>query len=196
MLIYSSYVYSTISFKPTFAWNSPYWLNDVIYNADKGFLSPLSEEAKYPAFSHLRFSEACLGMKSKKSGINYMKIPEFKSPQTLKEIFNSPFQKIENGREAWLKLLNGSKLQADCSGTSHEGFNVQGKATNVRLGITCYDEGLSPEWTDSWIGLGGENLFCLENDYTPQPQSSSGNQCCSEKCSEFSLNSMSYLFLK
>ncbi|XP_004207347.2 uncharacterized protein LOC101239289 [Hydra vulgaris] len=178
--------------KPTFAWDSPYWLNDAIYNVEKGFLSPFLEEAKYPAFSYLEFSEICLGMKSGTSETSYMKIAR-SNKNTLKRIFNDKFTSIENGRESWLKLLNGSKLQPDCSGTNNEGFNIQGKAANLRLGITCYDD--NPEWSDSWVGLGGQDLFCLETE-SMQAQSSAGNQCCSNECNEFSLKAMAYLFIK
>eukprot|EP00794_Sanderia_malayensis_P010882 gene10882-12038_t len=136
--------------KATFNLTSPHWESNTVYNIENSLNSFESNEAKFPAFNTLNFTNICLGMKVN-NVMKWVKIP--KSATSLLSIFQGGnYQQTTLGRAAWMDLFDGSHLQQNCN---REGFNVKRNDNKMiaRIGFIANQENecASP---DSFIGFG------------------------------------------
>ena len=139
------------SLQTTFKSSSNYWTNNATYNADNGLKSFAEEEAKFPAFSKIKFEAVCVGMTF--SGMTkWLRINITRD--SLLHIFKPGiYIATYLGRTAWKNIIDQSSLQRNCN---KEGFNVMRGNNNVivaRIGYMANNENEcnSP---DSAIGFG------------------------------------------
>ena len=146
-------------------------------NSQQALMHPLRDEAKYQAFSSLPITSVCLGMKTGSTNTRYIKIQLNEEKQSLLSLFKGAFTESKITMENWASLVPQSSLEKGCS--TKQGFNYKGKSHNIRIGITSGEEGCVNAWTDSWIGVGAEQLSWCDMSTVI----TAGNQCCSASCS-------------
>lgn len=72
--------------------------------------------------------------------VNTVKIPQ--TNNSLRELFNAGYVESTLGRTAWLSLVPGSALQANCN---EEGFNIDHDSyAQARIGIIGNKTGCGP----------------------------------------------------
>ena len=134
---------------------SAYWTNDEIYNAENGIKSLYTEEAKFPAYSKVPFSDVCVGMKVS-SDVRWLRIPGIHKPSLL-SIFRTgnPLYTHLN-RQLWKGLIASSSLQLNCN---RQGFNVKDSrgAMLTRIGYIANQEN-DCNTCDSFIGVGSSSF--------------------------------------
>ena len=157
-----------------------------------GLQSPRTEEAKYPAFSNISFTQVCVGLNF--SGVaRWMLLA--KSGSSLLSIFQSgTYMATGKGFSAWKNMMSGSSLQYDCY---KEGFNVKSGTGEMfaRVGIVG-DNDYDCYYPNSYIGVG-----TIWNHYNTCPVSytgvSSGNLAlCWPDNGEKSLAAFGFILIK
>ena len=147
-------------------------------NSQQALMHPLKDEAKYEAFSSLPFKYICLGMKTVSDSTRYIKIELDEEKPSLLSMFKAETKSTINiALDKWESLIPQAIFEKGCS--TKQGFNYKGKSNNIRLGITSGEEGCVNAWTDSWIGVGAEQLSWCDMGAVI----TAGNQCCSASCS-------------
>ncbi len=141
--------------KVTFNYNSTYWQNATLFNADMGDLD--RTEAKLETWNSVPFTEVLMGMEQPIGNMGALDLKYVTIPMerpSLYAIFNpGAFVATNIGRDAWKSLITGSSLQTNCN---REGFN---NAPRTRIGIFSNQEN-DCNTPDSYIGIGNLNGGC------------------------------------
>lgn len=141
-----------------FTYGSSYWTDNATLNETSTDLS--QTEAKFASFSTVPFTEVGLAIDTAGT-VNAAKFPQANT--SLQALFNAGYVATTLGRTAWLNLVPGSALQANCN---EEGFNIDhGGYARARIGIIGNQENDcgSP---DSFLGIGTSGGQCTGGDAT------------------------------
>lgn len=132
----------------TFAYESPLWTNAETLRPDAPDLD--RTEAKLAGFSTLPVREVRIGL-AYGGDTRWLVLPVAGS--SLLAIFEAgTYRATSAGRSAWMDLLDGGFLPADCD---REGFNVVGTCCErVRIGHLG-DVDSPCDHPDAWLGIGG-----------------------------------------
>ena len=130
--------------------NSAYWTNDVTYSIENGLTSFEGFEAKFPAFSKIKFDAVCVGM-TFAGATKWLRI-NIKQDSLLHIFKAGTYIPTYLGRAAWKSIIAQSSLQLNCN---REGFNVR-RADNAMLARIGYiaNEQSDCNSPDSAIGFG------------------------------------------
>lgn len=141
-----------------FNYGSSYWTDNATLNETSTDLS--KAEAKFASFSTVPFTDVRLAIDTGGT-INAVKIPQ--ANDSLQELFNAGYVATTLGRTAWLGLVPGSALQANCN---EEGFNIDhGGYAQARIGIIGNQE-TDCGSPDSFLGIGTSGGLCTGGDAT------------------------------
>ena len=159
---------------------------------EDGLEDPYDEEAKYPAFNNMSFSEICIGMKYN-CVTRWILLTHHGS--TLRSIFQSDtYVPTNKGKTAWKNMIDGSSLQYGCV---KEGINAKNGAgtTITRIGMIA-DNSADCNHPNSYIGLGTkvDIPYICTGSITGV---SCGNfAICSTDNGDKSLAALGYIFIK
>ena len=130
---------------------SAYWTNDEKYNIENGIKSFYSEEAKFPAFSKISFSDVCIGMKVS-SDVRWLRIPGINKASLLSIFITGQASYTSLGRSLWKNLIASSSLQFNCN---RQGFNVKDSSNSIvtRIGYIANEQNHCTS-CNSFIGIG------------------------------------------
>ena len=148
---------------------SAYWTNDEKYNIENGIKSFYREEAKFPAFSKISFSDVCIGMEVS-SDVRWLRIPGINKASLL-SIFNTGQASYTSlGRSLWKSLIASSSLQLNCK---RQGFNVKDSSNSIvtRIGYIANQEN-DCATCDSFIGIGPSRFGMSCGNYASSTYSS------------------------
>ena len=156
------------SFQDTFKFSSPYWANNIPYDAGGGRHGlEVQNETKTHAYWSAPLTKLCLGM-SFKGTTKWLEITHF-DIQVVPESVLPPLQVIwrthhyiptSGGRAGWKSLLVGSSLQPYCN---REGYNPRvntyGKGPALRIGIISNQQN-DCNTQESFLGFGLTKRGC------------------------------------
>ena len=130
---------------------SAHWTNDATYNIENGIKSFYTEEAKFPAFSKISFSDVCIGMKVS-SDVRCLRIPGINKASLLSIFITGQASYTSLDRSLWKSLIASSSLQLNCS---RQGFNVKDSSNSIltRIGYIANEQNHCGS-CDSFVGIG------------------------------------------
>ena len=130
---------------------SAYWINNETHNTDNGLKSFFTEEAKFPAFSKISFSNICIGMKVS-SDVRWLRIAGINKASLLSIFITGQASYTSLDRSLWKSLIASSSLQLNCR---RQGFNVKDSSNSIltRIGYIANQENDCGS-CDSFIGIG------------------------------------------
>ena len=126
-------------------------MNNETYNTDNGLKSLFTEEAKFPAFSNISFSDVCIGMKVS-SDVRWLRIPGINKTSLVSIFKTGQASYTSLDRSLWKSLIASSSLQLNCK---RQGFNVKDSSNSIltRIGYIANQENDCGS-CDSFIGIG------------------------------------------
>ena len=177
-------------FKNEFAYNSPYWTNKETYAVQDGLKGLNKEQTKLASYWNTPFDKICLGMKAN-DVIKWIVINR-QASSLFSVIAGGVYESTSAGREKWLSLMDGSRLQENCNG---EGFNIdtlgaESAGLKVRIGLIANNENECLT-CDSLIGFGTSARCWGESRET-----SCGNVAICDQLQNMNIAAFGYMFVQ
>ncbi|XP_028396056.1 uncharacterized protein LOC114520053 [Dendronephthya gigantea] len=144
--------------KSTFYYESSHWTNKESYAVEDGLEGLTEKESKLASYWNTPFKKICLGMTV--NGDRRWMMLDYEASSLHSLIAGNQFQRTSAGKNAWMSMIVGSLLQANCN---REGFMIRNAfhiySFDARLGFLANNEGdcLS---SDSWVGFGAKYTGC------------------------------------
>ena len=118
-----------------FNYSSPYWTNKKIYAVEDGLEGLTEKQTKLASYWNTPFKKMCLGMKV--NSVTKWIVIDRQATTLFNVIADEVFENTSVGRDKWLSLMDGSRLQKNCN---REGFNIDTPGyqlgyLKLRLGI-------------------------------------------------------------
>ena len=116
-------------------------------------------QTKLASYWNTPFDKICLGMKVK--GVTKWIVIDYQASSLYNVIADEDYKRLYVGRNKWLSLMDGSRLQENCD---EEGFNINREGHRsahfkVRIGIIADDHN-NCKSCNSCIGFGTSVRSC------------------------------------
>ena len=117
------------------------------------------KQTKLASYWNTPFDKICLGMEV--NNLTKWIVINYKASSLSNAIADGDFKKTKVGKDKWLSLVDGSRLQENCN---EEGFNINiptwhPRKLKVRIGIIANNQN-NCESCDSCIGFGTSTRGC------------------------------------